>query len=415
MFDFAVIMPTLLRPSLVRACRSVFEQDVDGSINLLIGVDLALGDRAVLDEVRALARPPKRTVTIVDLGYSTATLRGGVFPCRGGGGLRSALSFLANARHLAFLDDDNWFEPHHLSSLARVIEGKPWAFSLRTFIDSRIGAPLGVDQWESVGPGLGVHVKQFGGFCDTSTYMLDTLAAEDVLPHWSYGVSVDGSGVDRRIFQLLRRRPHGASGLATVNYTLQHTDLNHRARLRWLEKAGAKPSWPTSFAEAAARLRRDLPAARDVTAGEALSAATIEALRSLLVDAKASTAVLVGAHDPALARLVEETAATRQASAGLLHLEATDPNLLEALRSLRTEEVLADISYLGPAPTELVGPLLHALWAITRRTGALIGHLAPGPDGAAQRPIIERFAFERATPLAWLGPAESGCFHLPRY
>jgi len=39
LFDAAVVMPTLLRPSLERAVRSVFAQDLGGRIQLLIGVD----------------------------------------------------------------------------------------------------------------------------------------------------------------------------------------------------------------------------------------------------------------------------------------------------------------------------------------------------------------------------------------
>jgi hypothetical protein len=47
-FDAAVILPTLLRPSLDRAVRSVFAQDFPGRIQLLIGIDVAQGDPAQL-------------------------------------------------------------------------------------------------------------------------------------------------------------------------------------------------------------------------------------------------------------------------------------------------------------------------------------------------------------------------------
>ena len=42
-FDVAVVMPTLLRPSLKRAVESVFAQDVRGRVQILIGVDVAEG------------------------------------------------------------------------------------------------------------------------------------------------------------------------------------------------------------------------------------------------------------------------------------------------------------------------------------------------------------------------------------
>jgi hypothetical protein len=47
--DVAVVTTTILRPSLLRAARSVFRQAQVGRIHLLIGVGVAQGDTAVLD------------------------------------------------------------------------------------------------------------------------------------------------------------------------------------------------------------------------------------------------------------------------------------------------------------------------------------------------------------------------------
>jgi hypothetical protein len=46
-FAAAVVIPTLLRPSLAVALNSVFVQDISGRIQVLIGVDLPQGDLAV--------------------------------------------------------------------------------------------------------------------------------------------------------------------------------------------------------------------------------------------------------------------------------------------------------------------------------------------------------------------------------
>ena len=54
MFDFAVVIPTIFRPELLRASRTVIEQSVDATINLVIGVNYPLGDPAVLEAVRRL-------------------------------------------------------------------------------------------------------------------------------------------------------------------------------------------------------------------------------------------------------------------------------------------------------------------------------------------------------------------------
>ena len=48
-FDVAVVIPTVLRSTLARAVRSVFAQEFDGRIQVLIGVDRPLGSRRVLD------------------------------------------------------------------------------------------------------------------------------------------------------------------------------------------------------------------------------------------------------------------------------------------------------------------------------------------------------------------------------
>ena len=48
-FDAAVIIPTILRPTLVRAMQSVFNQDLGGRIQLLIGIDQRQGDSGRLE------------------------------------------------------------------------------------------------------------------------------------------------------------------------------------------------------------------------------------------------------------------------------------------------------------------------------------------------------------------------------
>jgi hypothetical protein len=50
--DVAVVIPTVLRPSLVAAARSVFMQELDGRIHLLIAVDVAKQSREILDAIR---------------------------------------------------------------------------------------------------------------------------------------------------------------------------------------------------------------------------------------------------------------------------------------------------------------------------------------------------------------------------
>jgi len=240
--DVAVVMPTLLRPSLLRAVESVYAQNFPGTIHLLIGVDRRDGDARVIDAIRRKC-PDRVTVTVLDPGYSTSAWNGGVHPARDGGALRTVLSYLANARLLAYLDDDNWWAADHLSSLARAVEGKAWAYSLRWYVDAETQRPLCVDEWESVGPDRGVYAAKAGGFVDPNCLMIDKLACEPVLRLWSNPMFPEsGDGADRNVFRALRSDYDGAAtGLATAYYVIHPADPVHPYRQGWIaEKTGGK-------------------------------------------------------------------------------------------------------------------------------------------------------------------------------
>ena len=178
--DVAVVIPTIVRPSLARAVRSAVEQDFPGTIQVLVGVDKSLGERAVLDVVGDMGADG-RDIILFDPGYSTSTRHGGPHLAHDGGALRTILSYAANSRYVAYLDDDNWWAPDHLTTLHRAIQGTDWAFSLRWFVDPRTKRPLCIDAWESVGPAAGVYRKRFGGWVDPNCLMIDKLACEPAL------------------------------------------------------------------------------------------------------------------------------------------------------------------------------------------------------------------------------------------
>ncbi len=237
-FDIAVVVPTVGRSTLERAIRSVFAQDFAGSIQILVGVDLWGGDR---ERLMALAReaPANRTVFVLDPGYSTSVRHGGFVAAQDGGALRTVLSYLAHSRRIAYLDDDNWWAPDHLSQLHRAITGHEWAFSMRWYVNEE-GMQLSVDRWESVGPGRGEFARRFGGFVDPSCLMLDKAACEPALRLWCHPLASDPSGMsaDRTVFSYLLGKRGVGTDTATVYYTLRPTDVNHAARMAWL----AKPS-----------------------------------------------------------------------------------------------------------------------------------------------------------------------------
>lgn len=92
-FDAAVVIPTVLRPSLARPVRSVYGQRFPGRIQVLIGVDRprngSPADPGVLDVLRREC-PAHCVLSVLDLGYSTSVRNGGLY--RGGcGGAVTAL------------------------------------------------------------------------------------------------------------------------------------------------------------------------------------------------------------------------------------------------------------------------------------------------------------------------------------
>jgi Glycosyl transferase family 2 len=224
-FDIAVIVPTMLRPSLGRAVRSVFAQDFQGRVQVLIGIDVKRGSEDVLQEIRTLC-PANMAITVIDLGYSTSIAHGGVHTTRYGGAIRTILSYSANSRLLAYLDDDDWWDPSHLKTLREAIEGKSWAYSLRLFVDKATDKVLCKDEWDSVGVGKGINAP-VGGFVAPSTLMLDKLKCVLVPALFSTAACRDHTGEDRLVFHALKDLPHSGTGLYTVYYPISEEDRKH--------------------------------------------------------------------------------------------------------------------------------------------------------------------------------------------
>ncbi len=221
--DVAVIMVTILRPCLTAALESIYRQEYPGTIQILIGIDKATGPlEPLLEALRE--RPPNVAALVLDPGYSTAERHGGLHSASDGGALRSVLSYLANSRRLAFLDDDNQWMPNHLAALSTAIEGFDWAWSLRTFVDERDGKDLCVDIWDSTGPGRGLRKAELGGFVDVNCLMIDKLRAPEVAPLWTLPLTEWKATADRRVFVQLRERHSCAwTGISTVRYAIRPT------------------------------------------------------------------------------------------------------------------------------------------------------------------------------------------------
>ncbi|MFT8715295.1 glycosyltransferase family 2 protein [Gluconobacter potus] len=239
-FDVAVVMPSLLRPSIVRALQSIFAQQGGLRVQIMIGLDRAPGEGA--DELLRHAvegRPPGWVVEVLWPGYSTSQRHGGFGRAKDGGVLRSVLSQLSNAPRIAYLDDDNWWAPDHLSSLLTAIEGQDWAWAGRWFVHPRTLTPICEDQWESVGIGGGIFRESYGGFVDPNCLMIDRTRVPEALDMWNQPLAGDGTQMtaDRNVFRLLKDRPGRPTGEYTAYYVLTETDGLHPTRLRLIGPA----------------------------------------------------------------------------------------------------------------------------------------------------------------------------------
>ena len=399
-YGVAIILPTLLRPALTRAVQSVYAQDFGERIQILIGIDKVEGDRTQLGRLAAEC-PAHISLDLFDPGYSTSIRHGGLYPNKVTGSLRTLLTYAANSRYIAYLDDDNWWAPDHLASLRAAIVGHDWSWSQRWFVDPEDSAPICVDEWESVGPDAGVFKERFGGFVDPSSLLIDKLACHEVLPAWCLTPFADGRGSDRLVFDRLRRDHKGqATGRATSFYTINPADIVHLSRLQYFRQKGAELASDRRLG--VTRLARLIEAWRP-TPPPATTGGSFKAenpiLAELLRKLKPQEILVLGAGDGAIAMALGRTARAIGLACLVLATgvpsESDEENLRKRIAAAGLEEtvtalptrygkdtaylgehrVLVDLVQLGPGAGG-AAPWRDA-WPLLREGGFLIGRGKP--------------------------------------
>lgn len=132
-------------------------------------------------------------------------------------GVFSGAPFLTSSDWIAYLDDDNWFDPTHIESLVRLAETNDlgWAYSLRRLV-SKDGTPICDDDWCSLGHwpvrGTDQHLV------DNSCYLVKRSLATRYALAWQAMPVIQ----DRCFLMALMESgaPYGCTGQSTVNYRL---------------------------------------------------------------------------------------------------------------------------------------------------------------------------------------------------
>lgn len=210
----SIITPTTGNPKLRRAIESVQAQTYP-RIEHVIVIDGPSGAASV----RQLLPPDRhRDIHVISLPFNTGA------DGYNGHRIYGACVYLVNGRYVAFLDEDNWFEPHHIASLMELIESKglEWSYGLRNIVDAD-GKLVTQDNCESLGRwpiwnGGGTHLV------DMNCYLLRRDIAIGASPSF-HRRAHDEENPD---FQLCRFLLNGAkrfetNGEYTVNYSAGNT------------------------------------------------------------------------------------------------------------------------------------------------------------------------------------------------
>jgi hypothetical protein len=244
----SVITATTGRSTLKRAIDSVQAQTYP-HIEHVIVID---GPGGAGGFQQMLPRDTSHDIHVISLPFNTGA--GGYLGHR----IYGACLYLVNGRYVAFLDEDNWFEPHHVASLMQLIESKglEWSYSLRNIMD-RDGHLITQDDCQSLGP--------WPTWYDASTNLVDMncyLVRRDLAIRASptfLGRSRDEGGVDFRLCRLLldTAKRFDTNGDYTVNYTAGNRKVSmtgdfflagnkvmrerYRRRFPWRKSTGSRP------------------------------------------------------------------------------------------------------------------------------------------------------------------------------
>ncbi|CAG4989484.1 hypothetical protein DYBT9275_00300 [Dyadobacter sp. CECT 9275] len=201
-----VITPSTGSEVLLKAIDSVLHQDFHDIVHLIV----ADGEDCKENILRMVNDFDQDRCKVMVLPFNTG--RNGM----NGHRIYAALPFLVNSEYIFFLDQDNWLDANHISSMICMMEKDKldWVFSMRK-IFTEDGVFVTNDNCESLGD-YGCY-SQLPNLVDTNCYGFrrDTLVRS--AHYWYHPLRAD-----RYFFHHLRRESpnYKCTGLYTVNYRL---------------------------------------------------------------------------------------------------------------------------------------------------------------------------------------------------
>lgn len=203
-----VITPTTGTRYLQQNLDSVSKQTYDNVTHLVVS-DGPDTEGVLEDKVKCFDR-----TTFLALPYNTG------HSGYNGHRIYGAMTYLAEADYVCFLDEDNWIDPNHIEELVKVTEKNDWAFSFRKIIDSE-GNYICNDDCESLGK-WHTCLSDQEYFLDTGCYFLPVRIAVQISSAWYRRARHpdDQPEMDRLIMYYLRQYDFTYDG--SMQYSLNY-------------------------------------------------------------------------------------------------------------------------------------------------------------------------------------------------
>lgn len=231
----AVITPTIGSSALFKAMESVQNQDHSDLTHFIVvdGVEFAEKTDFMANQFES-----KKIQTLV---LPENTGQNGM----NGHRIYAALPFLLNAEYIFFLDQDNWFDANHISSMVSLMEhdNLDWVYSMRK-ICKESGDFVTNDNCESLGEYP--CYSRLPNLVDTNCYGFRRNTLVKSAHYWYHPLQAD-----RYFFHHLKQTSPNfkSTGLYTVNYRLtehrppsaefflsgnRHMFIKYNGKLPWL-------------------------------------------------------------------------------------------------------------------------------------------------------------------------------------